>query len=93
MQRTAVTSSQLKSVGFENGTMHIEFHPRKGSPEGTPGPVYSYTGPKVQEHYDRLILEQASQGGSVGSYFIKQVKPFYDVNPLAESKYERVTDV
>lgn len=93
MQRISVTSSQLRSVGFENGVMHIEFHPRRGSPAGTPGPVYSYTGPQVQEHYDGLIAEHTKEGGSVGSYFIKQVKPVYGTELGAESRYERLADV
>lgn len=55
MERKAVQSSTIKSIGFENGEMHIEF---------ANGRVYSYTGPKVEEHYNALIAAP-----SIGKHF------------------------
>ena len=60
MNRTPISSSTIKSIGFENGEMHIEFNN---------GRVYSYTGPKVQEHYNALISAQ-----SVGKHFGAHVR-------------------
>ena len=55
MTRHPVNSSSIRSIGHENGVMHIEFKN---------GQVYEYTGPKVAEHYAAL---QAAE--SVGRYF------------------------
>jgi hypothetical protein len=61
MQRTSVnSSSNIKSIGFENGVMEIEF---------AGGRVYRYTGPKVQAHYDGLMSAK-----SVGKYFANEVR-------------------
>ena len=55
-----VDSSLIKSIGFENGVMRIEFHG---------GKTYSYTGPRVQEHYNALMT-----ASSVGKHFLAHVK-------------------
>ena len=55
MERQPVQSSLIKSVGFENGEMHIEF---------SNGKVYSYTGPKVEDHYKALMAAD-----SIGKHF------------------------
>ena len=60
MQRQPVASSNIRSVGFENGAMEIEF---------TNGKVYRYTGPKVQEHYDGMMAAP-----SKGQYFGKHIR-------------------
>lgn len=60
MQRQPVTSSNIRSIGFENGAMEIEF---------TNGKVYRYTGPKVQEHYNGIM-----SAPSKGQYFGKHVR-------------------
>lgn len=60
MNRKPVSSSNIRSAGFENGEMHIEF---------TNGKIYSYTGPKAQAHYDALV-----SAPSPGSYFHKHVR-------------------
>lgn len=57
---TPVTSSLIKSIGYENGNMLIEFNN---------GKTYSYTGPKVQEHYNALIAAP-----SIGKHFLAHVK-------------------
>lgn len=66
MQRTAVDSDQIRSIGFDTTTkvMEIEF-PR--------GSIYQYRGPKVEQHYAGL-MQAASEGRSVGSYFNQNVR-------------------
>ncbi len=53
--RQPVTSSTIKSVGYANGEMHIEF---------SNGRVYAYTGPKVEAHYNAMVAAP-----SIGQYF------------------------
>lgn len=60
MERKPVTSSLIKSVGFDAGEMHIEFNN---------GAVYSYTGPKVEEHYNSLM-----SADSIGKHFGANVR-------------------
>lgn len=60
MKRQPVASSNIRSVGYGNGELHIEF---------ANGRVYAYTGPKVEEHYN-AILKAESPGG----YFAKHVR-------------------
>jgi hypothetical protein len=60
MKRKPVASSNIKSIGIEDGAMEIEF---------SNGRVYRYTGPKVQEHYDGLMSAK-----SVGKYFANEVR-------------------
>jgi hypothetical protein len=60
MQRKPVVSSNIRSIGFENGAMEIEFANQR---------VYRYTGPKVREHYDGLIAAT-----SPGKYFAASVR-------------------
>lgn len=58
MDRQPVQSSMIRSVGFENGVMHVEF---------TNGKVYAYTGPKVEEHH-KAMMAAPSIGGHFGKY-------------------------
>jgi KTSC domain len=60
MKRTSVTSSLIKSIGHENGELHVEFHH---------GGIYSYMGPKVEEHYNNML-----SAPSVGKYFFANIK-------------------
>lgn len=60
MNRQNVTSSNIRSIGFENGAMEIEF---------ANGKVYRYTGPKVAEHYKAMMAAP-----SKGAYFGKHVR-------------------
>lgn len=55
-----IGSHNIKSIGHENGVMHIEFHD---------GNVYEYTGPKATEHYTAMMKSQ-----SKGSYFGTNVR-------------------
>lgn len=60
MNMIPVNSSLIKAAGFENGVMHLEFHG---------GKAYSYTGPRVQEHYTALMAAP-----SIGKHFLTHVK-------------------
>lgn len=60
MKRQTIASSNIKSVGFENGTMHIEF---------ANGSVYEYTGPRTKEHYDAIM-----KAPSAGKYFYQHIR-------------------
>lgn len=58
MKRIPIASSNIRSIGFENGEMHVEF---------ANGRVYSYTGARVEEHY-RAIMRAASAGSYLASH-------------------------
>jgi hypothetical protein len=60
VNRLPVASSNIKSVGYEDGTMQIEF---------TNGRVYAYTGAKAKEHFDALV-----SAPSAGKYFAAHVR-------------------
>lgn len=62
MQRQFINSSDIRSVGYENNTLEIEFNR---------GGVYQYHG-VPQDRYVSLI-----NAGSSGSYFHNFIKPFY----------------
>jgi hypothetical protein len=58
--REPVNSSLIKSVGYADGEMHIEFNS---------GKVFAYTGPKVPEHYQQMMAAD-----SIGKYFGAHVR-------------------
>lgn len=60
MNRSPVQSSNIRSIGFEDGAMDIEF---------ANGKVYRYTGPKVEQHHRNLLAAP-----SVGSHFAQHVR-------------------
>jgi len=60
MERKPVESSSIKSIGLENGVMHIEF---------ASGGVYEYKGPKVAEHCEQLL-----KAASIGKHFHANVR-------------------
>lgn len=60
MTRNPVASSNIRSIGFENDAMEIEF---------VNGRVYRYTGPKAREHYDAIMAST-----SKGQYFSKHIR-------------------
>lgn len=62
MHRQFVNSSDIRSVGYENNTLEIEFNR---------GGVYQYHGVS-QDRYLALL-----SSGSCGSYFHNFIKPFY----------------
>lgn len=59
MQRVAVKSSNIKSVGHEGDTMEVEFHT---------GGIYTYHG--VKEHHFKSLLK----ADSIGNHFHKHIK-------------------
>jgi hypothetical protein len=70
MERKPVQSSTIKSIGYANGEMQIEFNN---------GRVYSYTGPKVAEHHAALMAAP-----SIGKHFGAHVRncPHTTCTPL-----------
>lgn len=62
MNRNFVNSSDIRSVGYENNALEIEFNR---------GGIYQYHG-VPQERYYSLI-----SAGSCGRYFHSFIKPFY----------------
>ena len=62
MNRIFVSSSNLRSVGYENNTLEIEFHS---------GGIYQYYGVPSDTYYSLI------SAGSVGKYFHDFIKPFY----------------
>jgi KTSC domain len=62
MKRTPVTSSNIRSIGFDptKGLLEIEF---------TNGRVYQYTGKNVQQHHQSML-----HAPSAGEYFNAQVR-------------------
>ena len=67
MYRQYVNSSDIRSVGYENNTLEIEFNR---------GGIYQYYG-VPQERYYGLI-----SANSCGSYFHSFIKPFYSCTKL-----------
>lgn len=62
MNMIPVSSSDLSSVGYENGTLYIAFHS---------GGLYSYSG--VPEHIYSALLNAPSKG----KYFHANIKNVY----------------
>jgi hypothetical protein len=60
MDRQPVQSSLIKSVGYANGVMHVEF---------SNGKVYAYRGPKVEEHFKAMLAAP-----SIGKHFGANVR-------------------
>jgi hypothetical protein len=68
MKHTAVQSSQIHSIAFEDGVLEITFKSKGGV-----GSTYQYRGDTAKQHADAL-MKAHTEGGSVGSYFIRNVK-------------------
>lgn len=86
MERTAVSSSLLKSIFYSPDTrvLEIEFKAKK---EGEAGKVYRYA------DVSPLTYEKFLAAPSLGSHFLKQIKPNHsctrvEEKPDAESKDE-----
>lgn len=60
MNRAAVKSGNIRSIGFENGVMEIEF---------SNGGIYQYTGPRVAEYYEGIM-----KADSPGKYFAAVIR-------------------
>ena len=84
MQRQEVKSSLLAAVGYDaaSKTLMLEFRSKK---EGEPGKVYRYA------NVDPLTYEKFLAAPSLGSHFLKQIKPNHactrvEEKPDAESE-------
>ena len=64
MERIAVKSSNIKSIGYEPGNKQLDV-------EFSNGTLYSYVG------VPRKAYEEMSKAESVGRYFHAKIKPFY----------------
>jgi KTSC domain len=64
MTREPVKSSNIKSVGWDNGTMEVEFHD---------GSIYQYTNVPASKHAS-LMAENSRAGGSVGTHFHQNIR-------------------
>lgn len=65
MIRQPVSSTDIRSIGYENGVLEIEFHS---------GGIYTY--PNVpKEHFDYMISHPHP-----GTYFHRMIKPYYSPN-------------
>lgn len=62
MNRQYVNSSDIRSIGYENNTLEIEFNS---------GGIYQYHGVPF-DRYSNLL-----NSGSCGRYFHNFIKPFY----------------
>lgn len=70
MNRTPVTtSSQIAGIGFDSGTLEIEFKPSK---EGQQPSVYQYTNVPPETHQAMIEAE------SVGKFFYANIKGKFD---------------
>lgn len=67
MIRKPVRSSNLSSVGYENGTLEVQFHS---------GGIYRYSG--VPENVYRNLMSAAS----LGSYFAAFIKDRYPTKQI-----------
>lgn len=71
MEREAVESSNIRSVGYDEGTQALEV-------EFSSGTVYRYTGVPMSVHMDLVTSE------SVGKYFNANVKSAYPFTRVEE---------
>lgn len=64
MQMTSVSSSNIDSIGYENGTLYVRFNS---------GALYSYSGVPYSEYSN---LMNASSHGKYFAAFIKDAYPY-----------------
>jgi len=67
MTRTPVTSTHIKSIGWEKGTLEVEF---------SDGNVYHYHGVPASKHA-ALMAEDNREKGSVGGHLHRFIKPHH----------------
>ncbi len=69
MEREAVRSGNIRSVGYDAGTktLEIEFHS---------GGVYQYSG-VPEKRYQAMMKSSA-----IGAYFIRDIKPWYSYKKI-----------
>lgn len=73
MKRVSVDSSNVKSLGWENGTLEVEYHS---------GGIYHYTGVPASKHA-ALMTENSRPGGSVGGYIHQNIKPHHGFKKIS----------
>ena len=69
MERVSVTSSNIKSVGYDEDTQTLEVEFKSGA-------VYQYYGVDESVHFDMI------DAGSVGQYFNANVKDSYSFSQV-----------
>ena len=69
MDRKAVRSTNIASVGYDAGTMTLEIEFRSGG-------VYQYAG-VPEKRYESLMKASA-----IGSYFHREIKPWYQFRKI-----------
>jgi hypothetical protein len=74
MKRIPVKSSNIKSIGWENGTLEVEFHS---------GGTYHYHNVPASEHA-KLLAEDSRPGGSVGAHFARHIKTRHGFSKLSK---------
>jgi hypothetical protein len=62
MVRQSVSSTDIKSIGYENGVLEIEF---------IKGGIYQY--PNVPRYHCEYMITHSHPG----TYFHKEIKPYY----------------
>jgi hypothetical protein len=78
MQRSPVSSTSVRSIGYEDSTLNLEVEYVKGG-------VYRYIGVPSQ------IYEALLMAPSHGSYLAKMIKPKYPCEKLLVWVHGRVT--
>lgn len=68
MHRQQVSSSDIQSIGYENGTLEIAFHS---------GGIYQYS------NVPQNIYQSLMNAGSHGQYFHSHIKDVYRTTKIA----------
>lgn len=76
MNRTAVTSSQIKSIGWEDNVLEIEFISH--SKDGRLPSIYQYANVTTEDHANLIGAE------SIGRHFGAFIKPFPKTYPYTK---------
>jgi hypothetical protein len=79
MSLQPVTSSMFSHIGYdaETLTLLVRFHPsKKQQAAGEPGDLWSY-GPFVPERWEEMQAVIADPEGSIGKWFLANVKGRY----------------
>ena len=81
MERQAITSSVLKSIGYDpqSRILEVEFNPRKGFKKGS---VWQYRGFTSQDWQDFRAAK------SIGSHFSAKVRDNFRAHKMEEAERE-----
>ncbi len=87
MDRTPVTSSNIKSIGYEGGVLEVEFLGKKAD---APGAVYRYEGVPIDVHADLMSAPSIGRAFGLlirnGGFAVEKVEP----EPKAEQSTQEV---